>query len=76
MDKDLKFWNKVMDFHGHVCGGLTIGYKAALYAMELLECDFSHDEEIVCVTENDACGVDAIQVILGCSVGKETYFSD
>ncbi|MBS4960688.1 MAG: formylmethanofuran dehydrogenase [Clostridiales bacterium] len=70
MDKDLKFWNKVIDFHGHVCGGLTIGYKAALYAMELLECDFSHDEEIVCVTETDACCVDAIQVILGCSVGK------
>jgi formylmethanofuran dehydrogenase subunit E len=36
----------------------------------LLRVGFSPDEEIVCVTENDACGVDAIQVILGCSVGK------
>ena len=25
---------------------------------------------MVCISENDACGVDAIQVILGCSVGK------
>ena len=28
------------------------------------------DEEIVCVTENDACCVDAIQVLLGCTYGK------
>ena len=32
--------------------------------------DFSADEDVVCITENDACGVDAIQVLLGCSVGK------
>jgi len=25
---------------------------------------------VVCICENDACGVDALQVILGCSVGK------
>ena len=50
--------------------GLTIGYKAALYAIELLDLHFSDDEQVVCITENDACGVDAIQVILGCSVGK------
>ena len=24
----------------------------------------------MCIAENDACGVDAIQVLLGCSVGK------
>ena len=30
----------------------------------------SGDEEIVCVSENDACGVDGIQVILGCTAGK------
>ena len=36
----------------------------------LLELDFSADEDVVCIAENDACGVDAIQVLLGCSVGK------
>jgi len=25
---------------------------------------------VVCISENDACGVDAIQVALGCTVGK------
>ena len=76
MEKEL--WEKCAAFHGHECGGLTIGYKAALYAIKLLELDaekagkgcFSTDEELVCICENDACGVDAIQVILGCSIGK------
>lgn len=66
----MELWEKSVAFHGHQCGGLTIGYKAALYAMELLNLTFSPDEEVVCISENDACGVDAIQVILGCSVGK------
>lgn len=65
-----ELWNKCVEFHGHECGGLTIGYQAAIYAKNLLNGDFSQDEEIVCITENDACGVDAIQVILGCSIGK------
>ncbi len=63
-------WKKCVEFHGHECGGLTIGYKAALYAIDLLNIAFSEDESIVCISENDACSVDAIQVILGCSLGK------
>ena len=63
-------WEKCVAFHGHECGGLTIGYQASLYAMELLDLSFSQDEQVVCISENDACGVDAIQVLLGCSVGK------
>ena len=63
-------WERCVAFHGHECGGLTIGYKAAEYAIQLLNLDFSHDEQVVCIAENDACGIDAIQVMLGCSVGK------
>lgn len=70
LDENKSLWNKAVAFHGHECGGLTIGYKAALYAMELLELTFSQDEQVVCITENDACGVDAIQALLGCSIGK------
>ena len=75
-----ELWEKCASFHGHECGGLTIGYKASLYAIRLLGLEaekekagkgcFSADEELVCICENDACGVDAIQVILGCSIGK------
>ena len=63
-------WEKCVAFHGHSCGGLCIGYRAAEYAMALLHIDFSDNEQVVCISENDACGVDAIQVMLGCSIGK------
>ena len=66
-DEDLR---RCVEFHGHLCPGLTIGFRAAKYVIKLLELDFSEDEDVVCVTENDACGVDAVQVLLGCSAGK------
>ena len=63
-------WEKCVAFHGHRCGGLRIGYAASEYAMKLLGISFSDNEQVVCISENDACGVDAIQVMLGCSIGK------
>ena len=66
----MKTWQDCVAFHGHECGGLTIGYKASLYAIELLNLEFSADEQVVCIADNDACGVDGIQVMLGCSIGK------
>ena len=63
-------WEKAAAFHGHVCPGLTIGYRASLYAIDLLDLTFSDDEQVVGISANDACGCDAIQAILGCSIGK------
>lgn len=63
-------FEKSVEFHGHRCPGLAIGVRAAVEAQRLLGVGRSGDEEIVCITENDACGVDGIQVILGCSAGK------
>lgn len=63
-------WEKSVEFHGHECPGLAIGYKACEAAIRKMGLRFSSDEEIVCVTENDACGVDAVQVITGCTFGK------
>lgn len=63
-------WNKCVEFHGHECPGLALGYRAALLAMKELGIGRSEDEEIVCVSENTACGVDSIQVMLACTAGK------
>jgi formylmethanofuran dehydrogenase subunit E len=57
-------------FHGHVCPGLTIGYIAAKAAIEKLDAERDIDEELVTIAENDACGVDAVQVLTGCTTGK------
>ena len=57
-------------FHGHVCGGLAIGFQAAMAALGWLEEKRAPDEELVAVVETDACCVDAIQVLTGCTFGK------
>ena len=63
-------WNKARSFHGHECPGLAIGVRACEAAIIKMGITPSPDEELVCVTENDACGVDAIQALLGCTLGK------
>jgi formylmethanofuran dehydrogenase subunit E len=68
MDQEL--WKKAAAFHGHECPGLAIGVRAAVEAMALLKAGASEDEELVCVTENDACGVDGVQALTGCTFGK------
>jgi formylmethanofuran dehydrogenase subunit E len=49
---------------------LAIGVKACEAVMEKMGANPSFDEELVCIVENDACGVDAIQAIAGCTFGK------
>ena len=67
---DQRLWNKCVAFHGHECPGLAIGVRASELALELLGVRAARDEELVCITENDACGVDGVQVVTGCTVGK------
>lgn len=59
---------KVIDFHGHSCPGLSIGIRAAELAR--LRWPDARDSELVAVVETDMCGVDAIQHLLGCTYGK------
>ncbi len=55
-------------FHGHSCPGLAIGIRAAELALR--ELDNPRDTEIVAVVETDMCGVDALQFLLGTTMGK------
>ena len=63
-------YSEIIDFHGHSCPGLAIGYRMSLAAMQVLGVSRSGDEELVAVVENDACGVDALQCVTGCTFGK------
>lgn len=60
---------QVVQFHGHLCPGLAMGVKAAEIALREIG-PHAQDEEVVAVTETDMCGVDAIQVLTGCTYGK------
>ncbi|WP_434075582.1 FmdE family protein [Moorella naiadis (nom. illeg.)] len=63
-------WERAVAFHGHTCPGLAIGYRVAKIALRELTSDRASDEELVAIVETDACGVDAIQVLTGCTLGK------
>lgn len=63
-------WQKAVEFHGHVCPGLLVGFRAAEEALRRMEVSRAQDEELVAIVENDACGVDAVQVLTGCTFGK------
>jgi formylmethanofuran dehydrogenase subunit E len=39
-------------------------------AMDKLKSIRAEDEELVAIVENDACGVDALQCVTGCTFGK------
>ncbi len=59
---------ETISFHGHSCPGLAIGIRVAEYAQQ--EFPGTALSALVCVTETDMCGVDAIQYLTGCTFGK------
>ncbi len=63
-------WEKTVEFHGHACPGLAIGFRASEAALQVLGQARDSNEEMVAIVENDSCAVDAIQSVLGCTVGK------
>jgi formylmethanofuran dehydrogenase subunit E len=69
MSIDDETQQRTVAFHGHLCPGLTMGMQAAQIALREIG-PHSSDEEVVAVVETDMCGVDAIQVLTGCTFGK------
>ena len=66
-------YDDLIRFHGHSCPGLAIGYRLSKAALAFLSESRSEDEEVVAIVENDACGVDALQWLSGCTFGKGNF---
>lgn len=66
-DDDLR---EAVQFHGHLCPGLALGYRVAKAALRELGAERPRDEELAAIVENDSCAVDAIQFVTGCTFGK------
>jgi len=66
-------FEQIISFHGHSCPGIAIGYRMTKAAMNFLSDSRAKDEEIVAIVENDACGVDAVQCLTGCTFGKGNF---
>ena len=67
LPKDLQ---ACVTFHGHLCPGLVYGYIVSKEVKKLLDIKRAEDEEVIAISENDSCAVDALQVILGTTMGK------
>ena len=63
-------YSDIVAFHGHSCPGLAIGYRMTKAGLSFLSGQRSPDEELVAIVENNACGVDALQCLSGCTFGK------
>ncbi len=66
-------WRRCIEFHGHTCPGIAIGFRAAKTGLNLLKEKQAEDEELVTIVETDACDADAIQVLTGCTFGKGNF---
>ena len=64
-----KQFENVVKFHGHICPGIAFGIKVSLCALEKLD-PTAESKELTAIVENDACPVDAVQVMTGCTFGK------
>lgn len=71
-------WERCVAFHGHICPGLAIGFQAAQIALKVLTTlegePYNPQSGLVSIVQNDACGVDAVQVLTGSTFGKGNLF--
>lgn len=70
----MKTYDEVVEFHGHSCPGLALGYRVSLRVLREFK-RRSEDEELVAIVENNSCAVDAVQVMTGCTFGKGNLIS-
>ncbi|NPV90497.1 MAG: formylmethanofuran dehydrogenase [Firmicutes bacterium] len=76
MKYNREMWEQAVRFHGHACPGLAQGFRVSRAALRLLGVKRAEDEELLAIVENDACGVDAVQALTGCTLGKGNLILD
>lgn len=57
-------FNRLVEFHGHICPGLAKGYLAVQVAHRYLQDGKANGEAITPIVEGKRCGLDAIQFLL------------
>lgn len=62
---------RIVDFHGHLCPDLVIGCKVCEYAQKLFSQDSESNDGISVIAENCTSSLDAIQIMLGTTVGNQ-----
>lgn len=65
---------RLIAFHGHLCPGLLIGYRATRLGLRRLNLRAARDEELIAIVENNSCSADAVQFLASCTFGKGNLF--
>ena len=63
-------WEQVIDFHGHTCPGIAIGYRVATLAQREMGIRPTSDSELLVKAETHSCAVDAFQIINKATIGR------
>jgi formylmethanofuran dehydrogenase subunit E len=64
-------YEEVVRFHGHSCPGSMMGYRMTIAGMETAKAAGMDPKELCAIVENNACGVDALQVASSFTFGKK-----
>lgn len=61
---------QAVDFHGHLCPDLVIGYRISQYALQNLILEMLSPASLRIIVENTTSAVDAVQRLTGCTIGN------
>lgn len=67
---DIKL-KQAVDFHGHLCPDLVIGYRASQHALDNLTLELLSRSYLRVIAENTTSAVDAVQHLTGCTLGND-----
>ena len=56
-----RIWKESLRFHGKACSSLALGVRVCDTVLRKLDMEDPEPDQLVCVSENDGCCVDAIQ---------------
>lgn len=65
-------WELVIDFHGHTCPGIALGYRIAQLAQREMGIRPTPDSECVVKAFTQSCAVDAMQILNKATIGRRT----
>ncbi|MGI6096900.1 MAG: FmdE family protein [Dethiobacteria bacterium] len=72
-----KLWQQTVDFHGHICPGIAVGFRASVLALAKFERPVRKlGETHIAICENNVCGVDGVQFVTGCTLGNDGLLID
>ncbi|MDR3602228.1 MAG: formylmethanofuran dehydrogenase subunit E family protein [Desulfosporosinus sp.] len=63
-------WEQVIDFHGHTCPEISIGYRVAQIATRELGIRPAPSSELVVTAYTHSCALDAFQVLNRATYGR------